>query len=181
MPEVLVGNPLTNTNRRTRTGCDMIERISTKEPVMRGIYPMFLTLLAAFSLTAASLPSTKPEEVGLSSERLRQIHAMVQRHIDAGDITGAVVFVARKGQIAYLEAQGTMDLETKKPMTRDSVFRMASMTKPVIGTAIMMMLEEGKLQLGDPVSKYIPQFKDMKVGVLLEPGHGAGAPPKFYT
>jgi CubicO group peptidase (beta-lactamase class C family) len=148
---------------------------------MRRINPIFVILLAAFSLTGASLPSAKPEDVGLSSERLRRIHALVQRHIDAGDITGAVMFVARKGQIAFLEAQGTMDSETKKPMTRDSVFRMASMTKPVIGTAIMMMLEEGKLQLGDPVSKYIPEFKDMKVGVLLEAGHGAGNPPKFYT
>src|ERR1700685_973010 len=148
---------------------------------MRRINPISLILLAAFSLTAASLPSTKPEEVGLSSERLRQIHAMVQRHIDAGDISGAVMFVARKGQIAHLEAQGTMDVDTKKPMTRDSMFRMASMTKPVIGTAIMMMLEEGKLQLGDPVSKYIPEFKDMKVGVLMEAGHGADKPPKFYT
>src|SRR5580658_7202195 len=148
---------------------------------MRRIHPLLLVLVAAISLTAASLPSTKPEDVGLSSERLRQIHAMVQRHIDAGDITGAVMFVARKGQIAYLEALGTMDAETKKPMTRDSLFRMASMTKPVIGTAIMMMLEEGKLQLGDPVSKYIPEFKDMKVGVLLEASHEPGKPPKFYT
>src|SRR5208282_789025 len=148
---------------------------------MRRINPILLFVLAALSLTGASLPSTKPEDVGLSSERLRQIHAMVQRHMDSGDITGAVVFVARKGQVAYLDAQGTMDLETKKPMTRDSLFRMASMTKPVIGTAIMMMLEEGKLQLGDPVSKYIPEFKEMKVGVLLEPGHGADNPPKFYT
>jgi CubicO group peptidase (beta-lactamase class C family) len=148
---------------------------------MRRTNPISLILLAAFSLTAASLPSTKPEDVGLSTERLRQIHAMVQRHIDAGDITGAVMFVARKGQIAYLEAQGTMDVDTKKPMTRDSVFRMASMTKPVIGTAIMMMLEEGKLQLGDPVSKYIPEFKDMKVGVLLEASHEPGKPTKFYT
>ncbi len=148
---------------------------------MRRINPILLFLLAAFSLTAASLPSTKPEDVGLSTERLRQIHTMVQRHIDAGDITGAVMYVARKGQIAYLEAQGTMDLETKTPMTRDSMFRMASMTKPVIGTAIMMMLEEGKLQLGDPVSKYIPEFKGMKVGVLTEAGRGPGNPPKFYT
>jgi len=92
-----------------------------------------------------------------------------------------VMFVARKGQIAYLEAQGVMDADTKKPMTRDSLFRMASMTKPVIGTAIMMMLEEGKLQLGDPVSKYIPEFKDLKVAVLQEAAHGAGNPPKFYT
>jgi CubicO group peptidase (beta-lactamase class C family) len=148
---------------------------------MRRIHSLLLVLVAAFSLTAASLPSTKPEDLGLSTERLRQIHAMVQRHIDAGDITGAVVLVARKGQIAYLEAQGVMDLESKKPMARDSMFRMASMTKPVIGTSIMMMLEEGKLQLGDPVSKYIPEFKDMKVAVLIEAGHGPGNPPKFYT
>ncbi len=148
---------------------------------MRRIHSLLLALVAAFSLTAASLPSTKPEDLGLSTERLRQIHAMVQRHIDAGDITGAVMLVARKGQIAYLEAQGVMDLESKKPMARDSMFRMASMTKPVIGTSIMMMLEEGKLQLGDPVSKYIPEFKDMKVAVLIEAGHGPGNPPKFYT
>jgi CubicO group peptidase (beta-lactamase class C family) len=148
---------------------------------MRRIHPLLLVLVAAISLTAASLPSTKPEDLGLSTERLRQIHAMVQRHIDAGDITGAAMLVARKGQIVYLEAQGVMDLESKKPMTRDSMFRMASMTKPVIGTSIMMMLEEGKLQLGDPVSKYIPEFKDMKVAVLIEAGHGPGNPPKFYT
>jgi CubicO group peptidase (beta-lactamase class C family) len=140
-----------------------------------------LFVAAALSLSAASLPSSKPEDVGLSSERLQRIHAMVQRHIDAGDVTGAVVLVARKGQVAYLEAQGTIDLETKKPMTRDSLFRMASMTKPVIGTSIMMMLEEGKLQLGDPVSKYIPEFKGMKVAVLQEPGHGLGNSVKFYT
>jgi CubicO group peptidase (beta-lactamase class C family) len=109
---------------------------------MRRIRPLSIAfLIAAFSLTAASLPSSKPEDVGLSSERLQRIHALVQRHMDLGDITGAVILVARKGQVAFVEAQGTMDVETKKPMTRDSVFRMASMTKPVIGTAIMMMLE----------------------------------------
>ena len=150
---------------------------------MRRIGPLSLSfLVAAFSLTAASLPSSKPEDVGLSSERLQRIHALVQRHMDLGDITGAVVLVARKGQVAFVEAEGTMDVETKKPMTRDSVFRMASMTKPVIGTAIMMMLEEGKLQLGDPVSKYISEFKNMKVAVPQGPGgRGAVNPPKFYT
>jgi CubicO group peptidase (beta-lactamase class C family) len=138
-------------------------------------------IVAAVSLLAAPLPSAKPEDVGLSSERLQRIHAMVQRHMDLGDISGAVVLVARKGQIAFVEAQGTMDVETKKPMTRDSLFRMASMTKPVIGTAVMMMLEEGKVQLGDPVSKFIPEFKSMKVAMLQEPGQGPGNPPKFYT
>jgi CubicO group peptidase (beta-lactamase class C family) len=142
---------------------------------------ILLTLVAAVTLTAASLPSSKPEDVGLSSERLQRIHLLVQRHMDLGDITGAVMLVARKGQVAYVDVQGTMDVETKKPMARDSIFRMASMTKPVIGTAIMMMLEEGKIQLGDPVSKYIPEFKNMKVAMLQEPGRGAGNPPKFYT
>ena len=140
-----------------------------------------LFLVAVFSLTAASLPSSKPEDVGLSAERLQRIHTMVLRHMDLGDITGAVTLVARRGQVAYVDVQGTTDLETKQPMTRDSLFRMASMTKPVIGTAIMIMLEEGKIQLGDPVSKYIPTFKDMKVAILIEPGRGQGNPPKFYT
>jgi CubicO group peptidase (beta-lactamase class C family) len=138
-------------------------------------------LATAFSLTGAALPSTKPEDVGLSTERLQRIHQLVQHHMDAGDITGAVTLVARKGQIVWVEAQGTMDVETKKPMTRDSLFRMASMTKPVIGTSIMMMLEEGKIQLGDPVSKFIPQFKNMRVAMPDDSAKGAGNPPKFYT
>ena len=135
----------------------------------------------AISLVAAPLPSAKPEDVGLSSERLQRIHSMVQRHMDLGDISGAVVLVARKGQIAFVDVQGTMDVETKKPMARDAIFRMASMTKPVIGTAVMMMLEEGKVQLGDPVSKFIPEFKVMKVAVPEDPAKGPGNPPKFYT
>ena len=136
-------------------------------------------------LTAASLPtSPKPEDVGLSAERLQRIHQMIQRHIDAGDITGAVTLVARKGQIAWVDAAGVMDLETKAPMKRDSLFRMASMTKPVIGTAMMMMIEEGKVSISDPVSKFIPEFKNIKVGILQSPGVGRGAgatPPKYYT
>ena len=141
------------------------------------LFGFFLSVTAI----SATLPASKPEAVGLSSERLQRIHAMVQRHMDLGDITGAVMLVARKGQIAFVEAQGVMDVETKKPMTRDTVFRLASMTKPVIGVAIMMMLEEGKLQLGDPVWKYIPEFKGMKVGMMEEPGREPGNPPKFYT
>ena len=147
--------------------------------------PSLLSLVATLSVTAAPLPTSRPEDVGLSSERLQRIHTLVQRHIDSGDITGAVMLVARKGQVAFVEAQGTMDVDTRKPMTRDAVFRMASMTKPVIGVAVMMMLEEGKLQLGDPVSKYIPEFKGMKVAVLQgpapAPGAAAAAPPTFST
>src|ERR1700761_4773511 len=139
--------------------------------------PILFALTAA-SLYAAALPTSKPEEQGFSSERLQRIHSMVQRHIDLGDISGAVMLVARHGQLAYIDIQGTMDIETKKPMTRDTLFRMASMTKPVIGTSVMMMLEEGKIQLGDPVSKYIPAFKNMKVAILQEASQGQGKPPK---
>ena len=138
-------------------------------------------LAAVLSLNAASLPAAKPEDVGLSTERLARIHSMVARHMDLGDITGAVMLVARKGQIAYVDVQGVMDLESKKPMARDTVFRIASMTKPVIGTAVMMMLEEGKLRVDDPVSKYIPEFKTMQVAIPSGPGGATAKPPNFST
>lgn len=145
---------------------------------------LLLLPFAAFTLFAASLPTApRPEDLGLSAERLQRIHQMIQRHIDAGDITGAVTLVARHGKIAWVDAQGVQDLDTKAPMKRDSMFRMASMTKPIIGTAMMMMLEEGKVSLTDKVSKFIPEFKDIKVGILQTPGGRGrgGAPPKYYT
>ena len=134
----------------------------------------------------------KPEEVGLSSERLQRVAQMIQRRIAAGDLVGAVVAVARKGRVAYVNTQGVMDLETKQPMTSSSMFRIASMTKPVVGVGIMMMVEEGKLRLNDPVSRYIPEFRNMKVAVAqATPGRaggaaaanagGAPAAPQFYT
>ena len=144
---------------------------------------VFLTataLMAAPMPAAGPLPSTKPDAVGLSQERLDRIHTMVKKHIDAGEISGAVMLVARRGQIAYFDVQGTMDAETKRPMARDSVFRMASMTKPVIGVSIMMMLEEGKVRLDDPISKFIPEFKNQHTAIQQEAGQG-NTPPKFYT
>lgn len=145
---------------------------------------LLLFPLIALPLAAASLPkASKPEDLGLSSERLQRIHEMIQRHIDAGDITGAVTLVARHGQLAWVDAAGVQDLDNKQPMMRNSLFRMASMTKPVIGTAMMMMIEEGKVSVMDPVSKFIPEFKNIKVGILQSPGgRGPNAtPPKFYT
>jgi CubicO group peptidase (beta-lactamase class C family) len=114
---------------------------------------------------AAETTIVKPEDVGLSSERLARITEMMKRHIAAGEISGGVTLVARHGRIAHFEAIGVTDIESKKPMTKDAVFRIASMTKPVTGVAIMMMMEEGRLRITDPVSKYIPSFKDLKVAV----------------
>jgi CubicO group peptidase (beta-lactamase class C family) len=138
-------------------------------------------LLALFILpTVASVTTAKPEEVGLSSERLQRLTQMIQRRIAAGDLAGAVTIVARRGKVAHLSAQGVMDLGTKQPMTPAAMFRIASMTKPVVGVSIMMLVEEGKLRLSDPVSRYIPEFRNMKVAVAHPPSGGSeGA--SFYT
>lgn len=116
-------------------------------------------------LAAASLPTAKPEEVDLSTERLQRIHEMVMRHVEAGDISGAVTIVARRGRVVHFEAHGLMDIEAKKPMTKDALFRLASSSKPVTAAAILMLMEEGKLKLTDPVGKYIPEFKNSKVAL----------------
>ena len=140
-------------------------------------------LLAAVALavpTAASVTVVKPEEAGLSAARLQRITDMVQRHIAAGDLAGAVTVVARRGKVAHLAAQGVMDLDSKQPMTPASMFRIASMTKPVIGVSVMMLIEEGKLHLNDPVARYIPEFANMKVAVA-RPATGGSEGPWFYT
>jgi len=160
----------------------------------------FAALIIASALTlagplTAAAPTAKADDVGLSSERLKRVADLVQRHITAGSFSGAVTLVARNGRIAYHEAQGVMDLETKKPMVKDGIFRMMSMTKPVVGVAILMMMEEGKVRLQDPVSKFIPEWKDMTVAIAqpaapgargagAAPGGRAGGPaadPRFYT
>ena len=133
---------------------------------------------AGLSLQGAGLVTTaRPEDVGLSSERLDRIHDAVQRHIDAGSISGAVTLVARHGKIAHLEAHGLMDIESKRAMPKDGVFRLASMSKPITAVAVMMMVEEGKVRLSDPVSRFIPEFKSMKVAVTKPNARGGGASP----
>jgi CubicO group peptidase (beta-lactamase class C family) len=128
-----------------------------------------LTLPAPRAAAQEGLPRAKPEEAGFSSERLHRVDEVVQRHIDEHRIAGAVTLVARKGWVVHFEAQGLMDLESKQPMSKDTLFRMASSTKPVTGVAILMLVEEGKVRLTDPVSKFIPEFKAMKVAVQREP------------
>ncbi|HTM47734.1 MAG TPA: serine hydrolase domain-containing protein [Bryobacteraceae bacterium] len=136
-----------------------------------------LALVTLFTtLSAGSLPTSTPEEAGLSTERLKRVHALVQRYIDKGEIAGAVSLVARRGRIAHFEAQGWMDLETRKPVRNDTIFRLASMTKPVTSLAVMMLHEEGHFLLDDPVSKFLPEFKDAKVAIANAPNerHEAG-------
>ena len=130
-----------------------------------------LLCVAVLAVTVrASTPTARPEEVGLSSERLQRVTELMQRHIAANTFSGAVTLVARKGRIAYFEAQGSMDLESKKPMQKDAIFRIMSMTKPVVGVAVMMLVEEGKVRLTDPVSRFIPELQNLKVTILNTEG-----------
>src|SRR5690606_32759344 len=95
-------------------------------------------------------------------------------HIAAGDLSGAVTLVARDGKIAHLAAHGVKNLETGEPMREDTIFRIASMTKPVVSVAVMLLVEEGKLRLGDPVSRFIPAFADVEVaGAPVSPSRAA--------
>jgi len=129
---------------------------------MKKLISLCVVLLMPF---AALAEVVRPESVGLSSERLQRISDVMQQNIDAGNITGAVTLVARHGKIAHLQAQGEMDLESGRPMQEDSIFRLASMSKPVGGLAIMMLVEEGKVHLQDPVSKFLPSFGDPVVAM----------------
>jgi CubicO group peptidase (beta-lactamase class C family) len=114
---------------------------------------------------AQALPSAKPEQVGLSSERLGRIMTMLRADSDKGQIPGAILLVSRQGKVAFFETVGVLDPATKAPMTKDAIFRIYSMTKPIASVAALILVEEGKVSLSDPVAKYIPQIAEMKVGV----------------
>lgn len=137
----------------------------------------------------AAAQTVQPERVGLSSDRLERIGDLVGRHVEAGDIAGAVTLVARDGQIAHLQGHGVSDLQSQSPMDRDAMFRIASMSKPVGAVAILMLIEEGRVRLEDPVSRFIPSYEGMKVAVEHEQPEGFGfggpgpqdGPPEYYT
>jgi CubicO group peptidase (beta-lactamase class C family) len=127
----------------------------------------FLFSVVAF---AQDFSTVKPESVGLSSERLDRISGIVQHDINDNRIAGAVTLIIRHGKIAYFKGQGMMDREAAKSMPPDAMFRICSMTKPITSVAVMMLYEEGKFLLEDPVSKYLPEFKNPKV--LVKPAKG---------
>jgi CubicO group peptidase (beta-lactamase class C family) len=112
------------------------------------------------------LPRADPASVGLSPERLARIVPVFKSEIEKGRIPGVVLAIARRGKLAYFEAIGAIDPATKAPMTTDALFSIASMTKPMVSVGIMMLAEEGKLFLNDPVGQYLPQLKDMKVALI---------------
>src|SRR5216117_4225628 len=138
----------------------------TRRPI---VLALLLSLLAIGHAAASDLPTTKPEQVGLSSERLARITQVLRADVERGRIPGAVVVVARKGRVAYVQAVGFRDKTAGTPMTPDAIFRLASMTKPLVTVAALSLYEEGRLLLSDPVSTYIPALKNRTVGVERKP------------
>ncbi len=141
-----------------------------------------ISILLASSLLAAcaqpavfSTETVRPEDVGLSSDALNQIGTTLNADIAEGKINGAVLLVARNGKTAYLKSFGTRDADGKLPMQTNSIFRIFSMTKSLTAVSVAMLMEEGKLALTDPVSKYIPAFKDIQVGEIVKDKDGNDA------
>jgi len=133
--------------------------------------PVLLGFLVLSVLSfSQDLPTAKPEAVGLSSERLDRISGLVQQAVEQKRIAGAVTLVIRHGKVAWLKSQGMIDRDSGKTMPTDAMFRICSMTKPITSVAVMMLYEEGKFLLDDPVSKYLPEFKNPKV--LMKPPQG---------
>lgn len=126
-------------------------------------FPGLWFVLAGLA-AAAPLPEASPDTVGISSQRLQRLDATFQKIIDDKELPGVTVMIARKGKLVYQKSFGFQDREQATAMNNDSIFRIYSMTKPVVSVAAMMLVEEGKLHLAEPISKYIPEFKEMKVG-----------------
>jgi CubicO group peptidase (beta-lactamase class C family) len=138
---------------------------------------LFVAAPAAYAqraTVASAVTTANPSEVGLSNERLRRAMAVLEAEVKAGTLPGAVLLIGRKGKIAHFETVGQLDPEAKTPMIKDGIFRIYSMSKPITSVAAMMLVEEAKISLADPVAKYIPEFADVKVGVE---GPGADGKP----
>jgi CubicO group peptidase (beta-lactamase class C family) len=151
---------------------DLARHLGRPAPPSRAALLVLSLLSMTLSIAAAgAVAIAKPEEVGLSSERLLRVREIVQRHLDSRNVAGVVTLVARRGRIAHFEALGMQDIEAKRPMPKDGIFRLASMSKPITGVAIMMLVEEGKVRLNDPVSRFLPEFKTLNVAVA-RPGSG---------
>jgi len=152
------------------------------------IFLLIATLLFSLSLrngavvaqsAKAGLPVARPDQVGMSAERLARIRTAMQRYVDRGLVPGVVTLVARRGRVVHFESIGYRDVESRAPMTTDTIFRIASMTKPIASVALMMLYEEGHFLLSDRISKFLPEFTNMKVAQAAAPTAGSEAPFKL--
>ncbi len=145
----------------------------------RSIAAIALALgLAGPASAEAPAVISEPESAGFSAQRLARIDAALQGYVDRGEVAGVVGLIARRGQVVYHRSFGHRDIEANAPMSNDVIFRIASMTKPITSVAAMMLWEEGRFQLRDPVSKFLPEFADMDIAVPVGPAESARGPFK---
>ena len=145
---------------------------------MKQFVPLITNTLFVFSMTlissvhAADLETARAERVGVSSQRLERLNSLTQSYVDEGKYSGIVTMVARKGKVIHLGAAGNYGINNDKPMSADTLFRIYSMTKPITATATMMLYEQGKFHINDPIKKYLPEFAEQKIlrdGELVKP------------
>src|SRR3984893_7596994 len=137
------------------------------------VIALVAAVVSASAFAQQLKPESDPGKLGFYADRLERMTQAFQGYVDSGQIPGAVVLVARKDKVAYFREFGFRDREQKTAMTTDSIFRIASMTKPIVSVGAMMLVEEGKLDIGAPVSNYLPEFKDLQVRVeQVDPATG---------
>src|SRR5262245_4247678 len=139
---------------------------------VRNLCSFLLLVLLTTAAGAAELPTARPESVGMSSQRLGKLKSEMQGLVDRNQLPGVVTMVAKDGKVVEFEVAGKRDVESAAPLQKDSIFRIYSMSKPITGVAMMMLFEEGKWQLNDPVSKHIPEFANLKVA-KVNPQNGS--------
>lgn len=127
-------------------------------------------ILWAFLVQAQDLSTAEPEDVGMSSERLKRLSSVMDQYTKDGKMAGNVTLVARKGKIVYLEAFGDSDIEAKKKMSKDAIFRIASQTKAIVSVGVMVLQEEGKLKISDPVGNFLPEWAETTVAKKRDDG-----------
>jgi CubicO group peptidase (beta-lactamase class C family) len=123
------------------------------------------TLLASLACPAGEIRTAAPDREGFSAERLKRLDAKMHAYVDSGGTAGVITLIARHGRIVHFDVYGKSDIEDNTPLRADSLFRMYSMTKPITSVALLMLYEEGRFQLDDPLSRYLPEFRDVKVYV----------------
>jgi len=138
------------------------------------VAPLILSFLITMSVWGQALPAAAPSDVGFSTEALDRLSAVMQQQVDEDRMAGLVVLIARRGKVAYFEPFGMRDIETKDALKKDAIFRIYSMTKPITSAAVMMLHEEGRFALDDPVAKYLPEFAGLEVGVEVPNPDGDG-------
>ena len=156
--------------RWTMTNIDLNKGDLLVRTLLSPRWPLVLMLFVFPVVSQAQpplgLPNADPASVGMSEDALAEIPAKLTPYIERGMVPGFVTVVAREGKVVHFEAFGQRDVERGKPMTKDTIFRMYSMTKPITGVAVMILVDEGKLRVSDPVSKFIPEFAESKVLVM---------------